>query len=159
MITLQPFTPSDFVRLMGWTRSEKMLAQFAGPIFHYPLTEEQLYVYLAEPQRRAFTVLYQQRPVGHAEVMLSEDGVAKLCRLLIGEPEDRGKGLGEQMVRALIKLCWRKYNVREIELNVYDWNAGAIRCYEKVGFVQTSVNPSAQTDDKVWTVINMRLRR
>ena len=159
MVTLRPFTPADFNRLIAWANNQDLLAQFAGPIFQYPLTHEQLYVYLAEPQRRAFRVLYQQRTIGHAEIMLSEDGVAKLCRILIGNPEDRSKGWGKQIIRALIARCWKKYDVKEIELNVYDWNTGAIRCYEKAGFIKRSKDSSTiVTEGKAWNAINMVLK-
>ena len=160
MITLRSFTPADFPRLIAWVTDEALLTQFAGPIFQYPLTEEQLYVYLAEPQRRAFSVLHRQRAIGHAEIMLSKDGVAKLCRILIGNPEDRGKGWGEQIVRVLVELCRKKYDVKAIELNVYDWNIEAIRCYEKVGFTRSLANSlPAKVGDETWMVINMRLNR
>ena len=159
MITLQAFTSADFARLIAWTNSETILAQFAGPIFQYPLTEGQLLSYIAEPQRRAFKVLHQQRVVGHGEIMLSEDGVAKLCRILIGNPEDRGEGWGEQIIRALVRRCWKKYGVKEIELNVYDWNTAAIRCYEKVGFVRRSKNKLANVPrENAWNVVTMVLR-
>ena len=138
MISLEAFTPADFGRLINWVDSQALLTQFAGPIFRYPLSEEQLDTYLAEPQRRAFRVFHQQRVIGHAEIMLSEDGVAKLCRLLIGRPQDRGQGWGEQLVRTLLHLCWKRYGVNAVELNVYDGNPAAIRCYEKVGFIRQS---------------------
>ena len=154
MITLYPFTQSDFNRLIAWVDSEAILTQFAGPIFQYPLTYDQLYDYIAEPQRHAFNVLHRQRAIGHAEIMLSEDGIAKLCRILIGRPEDRGKGWGEQIIRVLVDVCWTKYGVKEIELNVYSWNISAIRCYEKVGFVKRL---EASSDDE--RIINMVLKR
>ena len=160
MITLQEFTPADFSRLIAWVSNEDMLIQFAGPIFQYPLTEKQLCHYLSDPQRRAFKVLSGLCTVGHAEIMLSEDGITKLCRILVGNAEDRGKGLGEQIVRALVQRCWKKYNAREIELNVYDWNKGAIRCYEKVGFVERQRHTVAcTTGSETRVLINMVLRR
>ena len=68
MITLQAFTPDDFECLKSWIDSEATLMQFAGPIFRYPLTDEQLHTYLAEPQRRAFKALYHQQVIGQAEI-------------------------------------------------------------------------------------------
>ena len=160
MITLQPFTPADFDRLKSWVDSEATLVQFAGPIFQYPLTDAQLHAYLAEPQRHVYKAMHHQRPVGHAEILLSEDGVAKLCRILIGEAHDRGKGWGEQLVQVLVDICWRKFDVREIELNVYDWNTSAIHCYEKVGFVQRRDRTfKSQVGKEIWRAMNMVLRR
>ena len=90
--------------------------------------------------------------------MLSEVGMAKLCRILIGEASHRGKGWGEQIVQALVDICWQKFDVKAIELNVYDWNTQAIRCYEKVGFVrlphQTFEN---KVGEETWQAVNMVL--
>ena len=160
MITLHPFSDDDFARLRSWIDSEALLTQFAGPIFRYPLTDGQLRDYIAEPQRRSFRVEYDRQIIGHAEVMLSEDGVAKLCRILIGNPARRGRGLGEQIIRALVEVCWQKFDAREIELNVYDWNVGAIRCYEKVGFVRQPEKSFVSTvNGQDWTAVNMILRQ
>ena len=160
MITLHKFTPADFARLIAWVDNEALLAQFAGPIFQYPLTHHQLYDYLAEPQRRAFRVDHDARVIGHAEIMLSEDGIAKLCRILVGNPEDRGRGFGEQIIRTLVEHCWGKYAAKEIELNVYNWNAGAIRCYQKVGFVpQPEKSVAGTVNGEEWIAVNMVLRR
>ena len=157
MLTLQKFTATDFDRLKAWVDSETLLTQFAGPIFRYPLTDEQLYEYMVEPQRRAFRIEYDQRVIGHAEIMLSEDSIAKLCRILIGDATDRGRGLGEQIVRALVRICQEKLDAKQIELNVYDWNVGAIRCYEKVGFVRRENTSAVTVDKNEWIAINMVL--
>ncbi len=158
LISLQPFTPADFDRLKQWVNSEELLVQFAGPIFRYPLTDEQLHEYVAEPQRRAFRVLHGERVIGHAEVMLTEGGTAKLCRILIGDEANRGRGWGEQIIRALVDVSRQKYDAKTVELNVYNWNKGAMRCYEKVGFVE---NPEGQwttrVDGQTWTAVNMVL--
>ena len=160
MITLEEFTPADFARLISWISDDTMLTQFAGPIFQYPLTEAQLYDYINAPLRRPFCVRHQHRTVGHAEIMLSEDGVAKLCRLLIGAPEDRGRGLGEQMVRALVAICWKKYAVKAVELNAYEWNMAALRCYEKVGFVrQSPITTTCPKGGPPWRIVHMMLTR
>lgn len=42
MIRLEPFSKNDFSRLMNWIGSKRELVQFAGPIFSYLLTEDQL---------------------------------------------------------------------------------------------------------------------
>ncbi|MFB3389979.1 GNAT family N-acetyltransferase [Flavobacterium sp. LAR06] len=48
---------------------------------------------------------------------------------------------------------------RNIELNVFDFNVGAIKCYEKVGF---SINPDKilirEVDGETWTALNMVLK-
>ena len=54
--------------------------------------------------------------------------------IVIGEPAFRGRGMGRKIVRALMDrgraLGYDRLAVREI----YDWNAGSIRCFTACGF-------------------------
>ena len=56
-------------------------------------------------------------------------------------------------------ICKEKFNSNVVELNVFDWNEGAIRCYEKVGF---QFNREKQKEifvgNKKWISINMRIK-
>ena len=53
----------------------------------------------------------------------------------IGAPEDRGRGLGTDMLRALLAFGFGMLRLERIWLDVYDMNPGARRVYERVGFV------------------------
>ena len=53
----------------------------------------------------------------------------------IGAPEDRGRGLGTDMLRALLAFGFGMVRLERIWLDVYDINPGARRVYERVGFV------------------------
>lgn len=53
----------------------------------------------------------------------------------IGAPEDRGRGLGTDMLRALLGFGFGMVRLERIWLDVYDMNPGARRVYERVGFV------------------------
>lgn len=44
-VTLRPFGPGDFDRLLVWAPSEEFLMQWSGPLFRWPLTREQLEAY------------------------------------------------------------------------------------------------------------------
>lgn len=135
-----------------------MMVQVAGPVFNFPLTEEQLVNYLADSKRHAFGVVDADTDVtiGHAEVYLTAEGTAKICRVVIGDESSRGKGLGKQLINLLIDYSVKTLGLSHIELNVYDWNTQAIRCYEQVGFV---FNPDKITTIDVkgetWKSLNM----
>ena len=136
MIKLAPFKEEDFNRLISWTDSEELLFQFAGTIFTYPLTAEQLETYLQDNNRVAFKVIdtTSNEVIGHAEIYKTENNTAKICRVLIGNKTLRGKGLGQELIHELVSFSINSLQMKSIELNVYDWNTAAIRCYEKVGF-------------------------
>lgn len=158
MIQLEPFKQEDFKRLISWIDSEELLIQVAGPIFTYPLTEEQLNTYLEDNYRSAFKVVdtNANNAIGHAEIYKTEDNTAKICRVLIGDKAFRGKGLGQALINELISFSINSLKISSIELNVYDWNTQAIKCYEKAGFVlvpekYTTITVKGDT----WKSLNM----
>lgn len=56
--------------------------------------------------------------------------------IAIWNPEGRGRGYGTQAVRLFCDWGFGVLNLNRIELRTYDYNARALRCYEKAGFVQ-----------------------
>jgi RimJ/RimL family protein N-acetyltransferase len=163
MIKLVPFEENDFEKLISWIDNEESLVQFAGSVvFKYPLTKEQLAVYISDDKRLAFKVVEVEtnKTIGHAEIYLVNSDIVRLCRILIGSKEYRGKGIGQQIIQQLKNYSFDKFNAEIVELNVYDWNISAIKCYEKVGF---KINPSGISTTEVngnsWTAINMRTKK
>jgi RimJ/RimL family protein N-acetyltransferase len=162
MVKLVPFEETDFKQLISWIDSEETLIQFAGPIFTYPLTPQQLMQYLDDKNRFAFKVvneLYSQT-IGHAEIYLPNKQMAYLCRIMIGDPMFRGKGFGQQIVNQLLEIAFTQLGVERTELNVFDWNTSAIKCYEKAGYV---INPGKakkrEVKGQTWTALNMSLTK
>lgn len=39
----------------------------------------------------------------------------------------------------LTSFCFREMNLHKVKVSVFDFNAAAIRCYEKCGFVREGV--------------------
>ncbi len=161
-IRLESFTEEDFERLISWIDHEELLVQFAGAIFSYPLTAAQLANYLSDEKRFAFKVVEVETgaTIGHAEIYLTDPDTARLCRILIGNKERRGKGTGRQIVQQLTDDSFERLHVEVVELNVYDWNTAAIKCYEKAGFkINSNKSKTVEVNGKVWTAINMRIRK
>lgn len=52
----------------------------------------------------------------------------------IGDPESRGRGLGTETIRMLVRFAFDELRMHRIELCASADNLRAIRCYEKVGF-------------------------
>jgi RimJ/RimL family protein N-acetyltransferase len=158
IIKIERFSKEDFSRLISWIDREETLVQFAGPIFSFPLTNEQLEDYLTDPMRNAFKIINtaDNSVIGHAEIYLLKADVAKLCRILIGEKTDRGKGLGQKIVSELLKISFIELGKSSVELNVYDWNISAIKCYEKMGFsTNKGVTKTTVVNGKKWLSLNM----
>jgi len=55
--------------------------------------------------------------------------------IMIGEKDCWGRGYGTDALRTLVRFGFEDMNLNRIALDVYAFNARAIRSYEKVGFV------------------------
>ncbi|WP_281634142.1 GNAT family N-acetyltransferase [Flavobacterium luteolum] len=159
MIYLEKFERKDYFELINSVKSAKDLMQFGGPEFTFPLTEQQIDKTLSDENRIAFRVVdvSNGNTIGHCEIYFY-DGFAKLGRILIMDKNQRGKGIGEQMVALLLQYISENRKEKKIELNVFDFNIGAQKCYEKVGF---TLNPDKkylrEVDGETWTALNMVL--
>jgi RimJ/RimL family protein N-acetyltransferase len=160
MIKLEPFKPSDFDLLVSWIDSKELLLQIAGNYFSYPLTPPQLQNYLNDKRSFAFSIVETSanKVIGHSEIILLDNKVCKLDKILIGDKANRGKGVGQKVVNELLAISFENFSAEKAELYVYDWNTGAIKAYERVGFV---INHDKQilteVDGKVWKALNMTI--
>jgi RimJ/RimL family protein N-acetyltransferase len=161
MIQLLPFGPPDFDQLIAWISSNELLAQFAGPLFNYPLTHYQLEKYIADKDRLVYKAVSASRvTIGHAEIFLHDEASATFCRILVGDEQQRGKGHGQQIINQLLAIAFNRPGIVTVSLNVYDWNLPAIKCYEKAGFTVNPGKVRKQTvNNQVWTAMNMSITK
>lgn len=161
MSNLEKFVRQDYDTLISWVNSKEMLMQFAGPGFTFPLTAEQIDVSLEDQKRFAFKVTdtISKSMIGYGEIYFKETTVF-LGRIIIGEKKLRGQGIGLSIINQLTSHALKRFPQTNIELNVFDWNTAAIRCYEKAGFV---INPLERAERKIngktWTVLRMVFKK
>lgn len=161
MITIEllPFDISDAPELIANIENKRMLLQFAGPVYHFPLTVEQLEADKTDKNRTFFRISEKdnQKTIGHAQILLKEHTFL-LGRILIWDENNRGKGYGKQTIRKLLEYGFTHFDRDRAELNVYDWNAGAIECYQKVGFeIDPNVMSEVFLDGERWLSLNMKI--
>ena len=150
MIRFEKFERSDFYRLIAWVDSPKLLLQWAGPIFSYPLNIDQLESYLSNSEKETsnvaiYKILYNDRVIGHIE-LCDIDEVRKsamLTRVLIGDPKERNLGLGQKICKIFIEYAYNMYKLCNIDLFVFDDNHSAMHCYQKIGFNEEAYFPKA----------------
>ncbi len=61
-------------------------------------------------------------------------GRTAVLGIFIGDKEERSKGYGAEAIMLLLDYGFNYLNLHEISLDVYSFNARAIKCYKKVGF-------------------------
>jgi|GEM_PF-151308 len=142
-IQLLPFNESNFQQLIDWVKDKQLLTQFAGPIFTFPITVEQLLKYTQTTNRQIFSISERtsSQAIGHIELdrIDYEHKSARVCRFLIGRETHRGKKYGQQALEALQKIAFDDLSLNRLELVVLAENVSAIKCYENCGFMTEGV--------------------
>lgn len=162
MIRLEKFTNKDFTRFIRWIDNEKFMYQFAGPVFTFPITENQLIDYISDNNRKIYRVINSESGsiIGHGEInrIDKKNNNARLCRILITDKSDRNKGIGTMIINELLKVGFVELNLHRIDLGVFDFNKSAIMCYEKCGFkIEGLLRDSFVIDNEFYSVYNMSI--
>jgi len=125
--------------IVKWTneKGKDFLEQWAGASLDFPLTESQI-----DDLKNIYSIFFENEFVGIIQKIRKEMGNIHIGRFLIN-PELTGKGLGKMALIEFINLIFQYEKVNSITLNVFDYNAGAKKLYEKVGFkvVNVTENP------------------
>lgn len=160
-IVLEPFTSADFNRLISWVKTERFMYQFAGPIFTFPITHDQLKTYLNDTARKVYKVVTTDHTViGHCELGTIDlkNNKARISRVLVANESNRGKGYGKSIIKALMAIAFEELDLHRIDLGVFDFNHGAIICYEQCGFQKEGLLRDAFVLDGAYqSVYNMSI--
>lgn len=148
MINLDLLEKKNFKKIIKWNvnKSADDLLQWAGPVYNYPLTLAQVeYYFLNEVKKDNSNIfVYQIRLINTDQIIgtvelreISKNNkVGKICRLLIGENYNRGKGIGTEVLKEVLRIGFEDMRFQKITLGVFDFNHSAIKCYENIGFTK-----------------------
>ena len=125
--------------IVKWTneKGKDFLEQWAGKSLDFPLTESQI-----DDLKDIYSIFCENEFVGIIQKIRKEHDNIHIGRFLIN-PELTGRGLGKRALIEFINLIFQDEDVNSITLNVFDYNVGAKKLYEKVGFevVNVTENP------------------
>ena len=121
--------------IVKWTneKGKDFLEQWAGKSLDFPLTESQI-----DGLKDIYSIFCENEFVGIIQKIRKEMNNIHIGRFLIN-PELTGKGLGKRALIEFINLIFQDEGVNSITLNVFDYNVGAKKLYEKVGFIVVNV--------------------
>lgn len=147
-VTLRLMTEDDLPLLHDWLNRPHIVEWWGG---ERPTLAEVRSRYrpktLADAAVTAYIAMLGSRPIGYAQSYVAmgsgegwwedetDPGVRGIDQSL-ADANDLGKGLGTQLVRALVAHLFRDPAVTKIQVDPAPHNLRAIRCYEKAGFRQ-----------------------
>jgi RimJ/RimL family protein N-acetyltransferase len=167
MVELKYFERSDFKQLIDWVDSPEFLLQWGGPGFDYPLNDTQLENYIENANNEnADTLVYKVidketgEVIGHISLgkIDRKNQSARMGKVLVGNNTARGKGIGQQMIKEVLKIAFDGLKLHRVSLGVFDFNVPAIACYEKAGFIKEGLHrDSRKNGNEYWSLWEMSI--
>ena len=167
IIKLENFSYEEIPQLISWIPNKEFLLQWAGPSYTFESLEKQLQndinMMLDENSTSLmFSVKLTEsnETVGHIQ-LLGIDKVnmsARIGRVLVAKEESRNKGIGLQMIDAILDIAFNKLNLHRVDLGVFDFNVSAIACYKKAGFIiEGNFRDYRKINGQYWSMLNMSI--
>lgn len=160
---LRALALEDCETLRSWISSSDELFQWSGPWdFRWPLDLGQLQRDLdrAGHHRRVYAAVDPDRGplVGHVMLTIEPDHRIGVVGRVLVDPARRGEGLGTALMHEIVRVGFDRLGLHRLQLAVYDFNVGAIACYQRVGFaIEGRMRDSTRGSDGYWTGYLMAL--
>jgi RimJ/RimL family protein N-acetyltransferase len=168
MIKLDLIEKEDLHKIIEWNvnKSSDDLLQWAGPKFNYPLTLDQIENYFLNEVKNGELNIFIYKillidtgeMIGTIELRETDkdNKIGRICRFLIGEEKYRGKNIGATVLNKVLEIGFQSMRFEKITLGVFDFNNGAIRCYEKAGFVKENfIENRSKSSTGYWNLYEM----
>ena len=143
LVRLRAFDSSDLIKCQDFSNDYEVMRGASGGIL-YPSTVDD--AARAMNGNTSYSAGEYQFAVETKDdrILIGQCGFIKInwknrtgeLAILIGEKDYRGKGYGADAIRVLCRFGFEEMNLRKIKASVFDFNAPALRCYEKCGFVR-----------------------
>jgi RimJ/RimL family protein N-acetyltransferase len=164
-----PDAERDAELVAKWTHDPEYLRLLSADIAK-PLSPFQIKKQYEEMDKEA-----EKHDAFNFAVRLKEDdrliGFARLFRIEwthatgslqigLGDRNDRGKGYGTEVLRLLLRYAFEELNLYRLAATTAEYNTGAIRFFERVGFVvEVRRRQAIQRDGKRWDAVMLGLLR
>ena len=163
---LRAYVPShDFDVIKHWITDERTHAMWCAGHMKFPLEREDYAEALAKMYDTHgdcpfIAVTDDGTPVGMVCCSIIYETNEALLAFVAVDPAQRGKGVGKEMVQLAAKYCFEILHADLVQLNVFDINTPARKCYESAGFTVRNITENAYTHGgETWARVNMAIKK
>lgn len=155
----------DFEYLAKWIDDEKIHALWCANLMPYPITKENLHSFLGKNAMEWTDSAYvatedNGKVTGFFCYSVNVDDNSGFLKLIVVDREKRGAGYGKKMLLLALKYAFEITGVESVRINVFDENAAAKHCYEKIGFVEESISKDIfPYKDETWSRCHMIIKK
>jgi aminoglycoside 6'-N-acetyltransferase len=168
LTTLRPAGAGDVELLVAWHADPEVSRYWDDETFTRAEMEERL----TREDVEAWIVQEGDEPVGYLQVdaeaasaggqaagarpvdQAAVGGSRGLDMFLI--PAARGRGLGPDAARAMTRHLLDQRGRRRVTVDPYAWNEGAVRAWERAGFVEVSRHDADEEHSAPWILMEFR---
>lgn len=159
---IRPYIPDkDFTFVSTWIADERTHSLWSANRFPYPITPESFHNFLekiaAEWADSAYVATENSgQPVGFFCYSVNTEDNIGFLKFVIIDRAKRGKGYGKEMLQLALQYAFQITGAEAVQLNVFDKNTAAKKCYESVGFVERAIDKNVFSyQDELWSRCNM----
>jgi RimJ/RimL family protein N-acetyltransferase len=98
--------------------------------------------------------------IGHAELnnIDLKNRSARICRILIGDNQNRNRGFGKAIIKELIRIGFNDLSLHRLDLGVFEFNLQAIKCYQDCGLnIEGLFKDKTRVGNEYWSSYNMSI--
>ncbi|HEY3297293.1 MAG TPA: GNAT family N-acetyltransferase [Armatimonadota bacterium] len=149
-VNLRPLKADDLQRRAEWLNDLETVRFFTGclPTRAYDMNDAQRWQQNLENDVTALVWAIEtkdRRHIGDIDLH-SIDRYYKSAKLtiMIGDKTSWNQGFGTDAIVAMLDHAFSELRMLNIDLRVFDFNARALRCYEKCGFAESNTPSPGQ---------------
>lgn len=138
-VILAPLKREYIDKFLEWLNDPEITQHLMG---YRPLTRDMEENWFESLQQRDEDIIFailinQTQLIGNCSIMniIWKDRVGT-CGIFIGDKKEQGKGYGTEAMKILIEYGFNTLNLNRLDLKVNDFNLRAIKCYQKLGFIE-----------------------
>lgn len=158
-IELETLEKTDLTRIKDW------IDPSAFRIFSHPVDEKQLKKLLPKcdgkiPVELGYKAvdIKESKIVGAVHLTLNHKNNYAHIGQIVVDPDLRSKGIGTEILKQTLDICFGKFALHRVQLLVDDDNEIAISCYKKVGFkVEGLIRDLMKVGDKYVSMFSMSI--
>lgn len=138
-LVLRPLQKSDLEFFQAWRNDMEYIRDAQSIRFpKHEMLEEQWLEHVSmdiSNRQVVFMMTLEGKPIGFVQFSaINWISRRAMLGIVIGDPGQRGKGIGRRAMKLLVDYGFGKLNLHKISLEVTASNTAAVALYEKLGF-------------------------
>lgn len=159
---IRSYIPSkDYQYISKWIDDERTHAFWCANLLPYPITQQSFHDFLEKNaidwSDSAYIVTENSgQAIGFFCYSINTTNNIGFLKMVIVDNAKRGKGYGKKLLDLALQYAFQITGANAVQLNVFNENTSAKRCYEKVGFIERNVDRDVfPYKDEFWSRCSM----